>query len=331
MTVTQPNGCQIFGIKFAPLRIPLERRLQTASVAFFLTFLLLAMFHTIPILTYMLIFTKFWYIPMLYAAWIFYDRNTPYQGGRKWGAVRNLSIWAYYRDYFPIGLVKTAELPANKNYIFCVYPHGIISAASFLNFQSNVNNFDQLYPGIDPHFVVLNANFRVPIAKDIYLACGGIAASEQSIINCLQRKPGASCVLMPGGASESFLAFPGKCNIILRNRRGFIRLAIKTGASVVPAFSFGENEIYDQITGKWLLWLQQKLKIVLGVAPCLIKGRGFFQYSFGLLPHRRPIVTVGKVSLCTCLILFWLFVDFRSFLRLRTSNHQFLRHPKLRR
>lgn len=90
----------------------------------------------------------------------------------RWYAFRNLTIWAYYRDYFPIELVKTAELPANKNYIFCAYPHGIISAATFLNFQSNANNFDKLFPGIDPHIVVLNANFRVPIAKDIYLACG---------------------------------------------------------------------------------------------------------------------------------------------------------------
>lgn len=67
----------------------------------------------------------------------------------------------------------------------------------------------------------------------------------------------------------------------------------------MPVFSFGENEIFDQITGKWLLWLQQKLKMILGLAPCLLKGRGFFQYSFGLLPHRRPIVTVGKVSYYT--------------------------------
>lgn len=48
------------------------------------------------------------------------------------------------------------------------------------------------------------------------------------------------------------------------------------------------------MSGEWLLWLQQKLKTVLGLAPCLLKGRGFFQYSFGLLPHRRTIVTVGK-------------------------------------
>lgn len=69
---------------------------------------------------------------------------------------------------------------------------------------------------------IIIINFNNPFA-------GGIAASEQSLINCLQSKPGASCVLMPGGASEALRSFPQKCNVILKNRRGFIRLAIKTG------------------------------------------------------------------------------------------------------
>lgn len=176
--------------------------------------------------------------------------------------LRNWAIWRYYRDYFPVGLVKTAELPADKNYIFCVYPHGILSAASFLNFQSNATNFDELFPGIDTHIAVLNANFRVPIARDFFLAAGwylsyrlptkfsfsvepprleskiiwwrtrvlgGIAASEASLLNCLQSKPGASCVLMPGGAREALSSYPGKSYVILKNRRGFVRVALKTG------------------------------------------------------------------------------------------------------
>lgn len=127
---------------------------------------------------------------------------------------------------------------------------------------------------------------------------------------------------MPGGAREALSSFPGQCSTILKNRRGFVRIALKTGwvfrntrvsswlkivifdffnvilffrSSLVPVYSFGENEIFDQISGKWVTWLQNKLVSFLGLAPCLLKGRGFFQYSFGLLPHRRPIVTVGKV------------------------------------
>ncbi|KAK7598067.1 hypothetical protein V9T40_006302 [Parthenolecanium corni] len=289
------KACRILGVEFAPLSMPMERRLQTMALAFFFSSFMLTLFSIIPAFMYILIFTRFWYIPVLFAAWIFYDRNTPYQGGRKIYFLRNLRIWDYYRDYFPVGLVKTAELPADKNYIFCVYPHGIVSAASFLNFQSNANNFDELFPGIDTRIVVLNSNFKIPIAREFYLAAGGIPATEQSMIYCLQSKPGASCVLMPGGAREALSSFPGQCSTILKNRRGFVRIALKTGSSLVPVYSFGENEIFDQISGKWVTWLQNKLVSFLGLAPCLLKGRGFFQYSFGLLPHRRPIVTVvGK-------------------------------------
>lgn len=227
--------------------------------------------------------------------WILYDYKTPYKGGRKWKAFRNYKIWKYFRDYFPITLVKTEDLPPDKNYMFCVYPHGIASSASFLNFMSNANGFDDLYPGIEPFLVILNANFRIPYSRDFFLAIGAVGASQESLLNCLTSKPGASCVLMPGGAGEALRARPGTCNILLKNRKGFIKIALKSGASLVPVFSFGENEIFDQITGSRIRWFQDRLRTVLGLAPCIIKGRGFFQYSVGLLPQRRPIITVvGK-------------------------------------
>lgn len=69
-------------------------------------------------------------------------------------------------------LVKTADLPSDKNYIFCVYPHGILAIAAFLNFQTNANKFDDLFPGIDPYFVTLNATFKIPFTKDVCLAFG---------------------------------------------------------------------------------------------------------------------------------------------------------------
>lgn len=87
-------------------------------------------------------------------------------------SLRNCKIWNYYRDYFPISLVKTADLPAEKNYLFCIYPHGVASAAALLNFQSNANRFDELYPGIETHLAVLNANFRIPFSKDLWLSVG---------------------------------------------------------------------------------------------------------------------------------------------------------------
>ena len=64
-------------------------------------------------------------------------------------------------------------------------------------------------------------------------------------------------------------------------------------ASLVPVFSFGENDLYDQVsnpTGSSLRQWQTKMKEYTRVAPVLFYGRGF-----GLLPHRRPIHTVCKL------------------------------------
>lgn len=66
---------------------------------------------------------------------------------------------------------------------------------------------------------------------------------------------------------------------------------------LVPVFSFGENDYYDQLhfpEGSVLQEIQKSFKNVMGFAPTLINGRGFFQYSFGILPRRNPINIVGK-------------------------------------
>lgn len=67
---------------------------------------------------------------------------------------------------------------------------------------------------------------------------------------------------------------------------------------MVPSFSFGENHVYDQVDnprGSKLRNFQDQLQKMIGLAPVLIKGRGIFQYSFGIIPNRRPITTVGML------------------------------------
>lgn len=45
-----------------------------------------------------------------------------------------------------------------------------------------------------------------------------------------------------GGAQESLNAKPGHYQIVLKKRKGFIKLVLQTGASLVPVFSFGEGK-----------------------------------------------------------------------------------------
>jgi len=68
-------------------------------------------------------------------------------------------------------------------------------------------------------------------------------------------------------------------------------------SDLVPVFSFGETEIFEQIQnpkGSFVRTVQEFLQQKLQIAPAAFFGRGVFQYSFGVLPKRRQITTVGE-------------------------------------
>lgn len=213
-------------------------------------------------------------------------------------------IWRYLRDYFPIKLIKTADLDPSKTYIFGSHPHGVLVAGAFTNFCTEATGFSDLYPGISPYLLMLPLWFRAPFFRD-YIMSGGLIPSDKDSAAYLlrQRKGGTAVVIAVGGAPESLDARPGAYTLLLKNRKGFIKLAIENGASLVPVFSFGENELFDQVEnpkGSLIRTIQEKLQKVMGVALPLFHARGVFQYSFGLIPYRKPITTVvGKPILVT--------------------------------
>lgn len=66
----------------------------------------------------------------------------------------------------------------------------------------------------------------------------------------------------------------------------------------MPIFSFGENNLFNQVentSGTWLRCVQNRLQKIMGISLPLFHGRGVFQYSFGLMPFRQPITTVGEL------------------------------------
>ncbi|XP_069842687.1 diacylglycerol O-acyltransferase 2-like [Dendropsophus ebraccatus] len=244
-----------------------------------------------------LFFTHLWPISAMYFSWVLFDWKTPETGGRRSEWVRSWSMWNYFRDYFPIQLVKTHNLPAGRNYIIGSHPHGILCIGAFCNFVTESTGFSQKFPGIRPHLATLAGNFKLPILRE-YLMSGGLCpVNRKSLEYTLSQKGrGNAVVIVVGGAAESLSCQPGVTTLILSRRQGFVRLALEHGADLVPSFSFGETDLYHQVQfseRSFLRAAQCKIQKILGFAPCFFYGRGLTSAeSKGFIPYSRPITTV---------------------------------------
>ncbi|KAI2801885.1 2-acylglycerol O-acyltransferase 1 [Blomia tropicalis] len=287
----------MLGLSFAPLRIPIRRRLQTLAVFYFCAqFLFLGFVYTIGMGS--LMFTEYYWITLLYLFWFIYDRKASYQGGHRRSWMRNLSAWKYFADFFPVKLMRTAKLSPDKNYIFGCHPHGILSFSHFVNFATEGTGFSKLFPKIVPHLITLNYQFWLPIHRDIILLSGTCEASRESIEYIISGKGrGNAAAIVIGGANEVLKAAPNQMILTLKRRKGFVRLAIKHGASLVPVLSFGENDLLNTPHKEDSLYnrIQEKIIKFISYPIPIFFGRGVFQYTIGLLPFRKPITTiVGK-------------------------------------
>ncbi|XP_060922484.1 2-acylglycerol O-acyltransferase 1 isoform X1 [Limanda limanda] len=285
-------------IEFAPMNVPLRRRFQTAAVLQWM-FSFLALAQCCLAVFVLLALSDWWMLALLYSGWLWLDWDTPTSGGRRSRWVRSWVVWDYFRDYFPLTLIKTVDLDPRKNYIFGFHPHGVLVAGAFGNFCTESTGFSRLFPGLTSHLLMLPFWFRVPLFRE-YIMSGGLVSSSKSSLSHLVSRPegGNVAVIAVGGAPESLDARPGSLTLQVQNRKGFIKLALRHGAQLVPVFSFGENELFDQIknpSGSNLRTLQNQLQSILGFAVPLFHARGVFQYSLGLMPYRKSIHTVvGK-------------------------------------
>jgi 2-acylglycerol O-acyltransferase 2 len=103
---------------------------------------------------------------------------------------------------------------------------------------------------------------------------------------------GRAITIVVGGARESLDAQPHRMRLVLKRRKGFVKMAIRTGADLVPVLGFGENDLYDQFQADshpTIHKIQLLVKKILGFTIPLFHARGVFNYDVGLMPYRRPL------------------------------------------
>ena len=288
---TAGAGWHRSAIRWAPFNVPVQRRLQT----------LLVLIHTLSIAGGLAIFFLLCTIPLLwpillpYLLYVLLSRAAiDGKLSQRSDRLRRSKIWSLFGSYFPARLHRSQPLEPTRKYIFGYHPHGIISHGAFAAFATEALGFSQLFPGITNTLLTLDSNFRIPLYRDYALRMGLASVSRESCENILSRGGpngegmGRAITIVVGGARESLDARPYKLRLVLKKRKGFVKLAIRTGADLVPVLAFGENDIYDQLDTEshpFVHKLQMLVKKFMGFTVPLFHARG---KSFSRHPSLPP-------------------------------------------
>nr|ACO11005.1 2-acylglycerol O-acyltransferase 1 [Caligus rogercresseyi] len=288
----------LLGLSFAPLFIPIERRLQTLAAFLWMGSFLFGALLGSSVILYLFCYTSYWWISIAYVSWFIWDRNTCNTGGRIVPFMRKLFLWRHFRNFFPVELVKTTDLDPNKTYLFTSQPHGVLCAGAFATFGTDALSFSKVFNGLKSRLLVLEGQFWFPIYREFLISLGACSASKSSMIHLFENEKSSAIVLVTGGVLEAMENNKNDIRLVLNRRKGFIKLALKYGVPLVPTFSFGEHCLYDIINnpvGSFLRRIQEFSEKKISFSPILFNGRGIFQYNFGIVPRRNKIsVVVGK-------------------------------------
>jgi len=283
-----------------PLSVPFERRLQTAvalifnlftGIPFWIGSLCIALYFSSAVQN----------VFFIYVAFMIYDQRHPLHPSfrRQWEWFKGSRLLILLAEYFPVRLVRPCDVELNprRNYLFGYHPHGVQAIGSLCAFGTYACNIHRIFPGLKVNLQTLPIQFNLPLWRELVIWTGCGDASKKTIVHKFKQGPGHSTCIVLGGAAESLFAAPNTARLILKKRMGFVKLAIQNGVDLVPTFAFGENDVYHNLAihHPTLLNIQRRMQKLISFAPLLIQGRGIFNYSGGLLPHRRPIFVVcGK-------------------------------------
>jgi hypothetical protein len=201
----------------------------------------------------------------------------------------SLSSWPALQilRYFSFKGIFEERLTKDKPYILVAPPHGVFpfgNIATMIAFPS--------IEGFSFRALVASAALRAPCFRQLLCTIGGIDASRETATKALKKN--YTLGISTGGVAEVFdvdLRPNGNEVIELKERKGIIKLAFRTGAALVPCYLLGNTHLLSCYCGgsprssfhQFLKSISRKL----GFACILFWGR------FGLpIPYRIPIVGI---------------------------------------
>lgn len=181
--------------------------------------------------------------------------------------LRQIPKYFHYEEYHEI--TDGEMLSSGKSYVVGAHPHGVFSFCGVCAAVASTNDASGGFGTALAEKVPTAAASVLkvfPILKDVLGIFGVIPADGRTLTKRLAR--GSFCLYV-GGMAELFRSSNQKEAVFLKQRKGFIKLALRQGADVIPVYLFGNTTVLSALTAGPLAALSRKL----GVSVTLFWGR----------------------------------------------------------
>lgn len=184
--------------------------------------------------------------------------------------------------------ITDSELRASgRNFLVGMHPHGVFSFAGVCAALSSMSAADGFGTSLAAEAPTAAATVIqvFPFLKDILGMFGVVNAGAKPLSKRLGRRVAigktSSACLYIGGMLELFFSSPKKEAVFLSQRKGFVKLAMRQGADLVPTYLFGNTTVMSTLDWSPLVSLSRTL----GVSVTLFWGRWW-------LPVPKPVKLV---------------------------------------
>ena len=159
--------------------------------------------------------------------------------------LKNLSsLFNFIGNYKIINDNKCIE--NDKQYLIAIHPHGLFPVGTLgtlgLPICKNIKNVFPLLLSNNLFVGIASFCFYIPLLRDLFLFTGAIDCSKPIIEKFIKNH--YSIALLIGGAEEAKFSDCGNTNLILKSRKGFLKLAIENNLTLLPIYTLGNNNIY---------------------------------------------------------------------------------------
>lgn len=230
-----------------------------------------------------------------YVTVLFLHRPELGKGDRWRWFSRTFYVFTWMREFLDLKIemddkLKTAANEKNAQFVIGMFPHGC-SADFRVHMDGLLEKHFPAEVARKTRTLAASILFRIPAVREISLWSGAVDARKEVAEKIL--RDGGSFSVFPGGQMEQMLTEYGKETLYLKQRKGFVKIALKHGVPLVPCYGFGCSDYYQ--TSKfalgWRMWLLKNFGMAIPLAT------GTFGSSLCPFPTATTVVLGAPVDI----------------------------------